>query len=140
VLQLSVVADTSGALRKWRIHEPFSGVCPDKRDRVKGMTPEERIRRAKIAAHTSWANTANRADRTAAGTRAFLDRFERQVDPDGTLPPDVRARRAQHAKTAYMLRLAERSARARRRRRAQRMEGASDEKDSDTPDARSCDP
>jgi hypothetical protein len=74
------------------------------------MTPERRRRRARIAAHASWANTADRAARTAAATKAF--RFERQVDPDGLLPEDVRAAMAQHARTAYMLQLAERSAAA----------------------------
>lgn len=80
------------------------------------MTPERRRRRARIAAHTSWANTPDRTARTAAGTKAFLDRFERQVDPDGVLPEDVRAAMAKHARTAYMLQLAERSAAARRRK------------------------
>ena len=80
------------------------------------MTPERRRRRARIAAHASWANTTDRAARTSAGTKAFLDRFERQVDPDGTLPDDVRAAMAQPARTAYMLQLAEKSAAARRRR------------------------
>ncbi|TCB95415.1 hypothetical protein E0H26_19670 [Micromonospora zingiberis] len=36
-----------------------------------GLTPEQRRRRARIAAHVSWANTADRAARTAAGTRAM---------------------------------------------------------------------
>lgn len=81
-----------------------------------GMTPQQRRRRARIAAHASWANTADRAARTAAGTKAFLDRFEQQVDPEGVLPEETRAAMAKHARTAYMLQLAERSAAARRRR------------------------
>ncbi|WP_204292723.1 hypothetical protein [Micromonospora gifhornensis] len=84
--------------------------------RPAGLTPEQRRRRARIAAHVSWANTADRAARTAAGTKAFLDRFERQVDPDGTLPAEVRSVMAQHARKAYMLQLAERSAAARKDR------------------------
>jgi hypothetical protein len=80
------------------------------------MTADQRRRRARIAAHASWAKTADRAARTAAGTKAFMDRFEQQVDPTGTLPDEVRAAMAQHARTAYMLQLAERSAAARRRR------------------------
>jgi hypothetical protein len=80
------------------------------------MTPQQRRRRARIAAHASWANTADRAARTAAGTKAFLDRFEHQVDPEDALPEEVRAAMAKHARTAYMLQLAERSAAARRRR------------------------
>ncbi|GAA3948417.1 hypothetical protein [Actinoplanes auranticolor] len=83
-----------------------------------GLTPQQRKRRARIAAHASWAATANRAARTASGTQAFLRRFERQVDPDNTLPEDVRTAMALHARTAYMLQLAEKSAAARRRKRA----------------------
>jgi hypothetical protein len=79
------------------------------------MTPEQRRRRAGIAAHVSWANTTDRAARTAAGTKAFLDRFERQVDPDGLLPDDVRAAMAQHAIRAFGVAGAERPAAARRR-------------------------
>lgn len=80
------------------------------------MTPEQRRRRARIAAHASWANTADRTARTSSGTKAFLDRFEHQVDPEGALPEEVRAAMAQHARLAYMLQLAEKSAAARRRR------------------------
>jgi hypothetical protein len=81
-----------------------------------GLTRQQRQRRARIAAHMSWANTADRKARTAAGTQAFLKRFERQVDPKAVLPDEVRSVMAQHARRAYMLQLAERSAAARRRR------------------------
>jgi hypothetical protein len=97
------------------LHQP-----PDSQGRpAAGMTPQQRRRRARIAAHVSWANTTDRTARTAAGTKAFLDRFERQVDPDGVLPADLRTVMAQHARKAYMLRLAERSAAARQRRQTQ---------------------
>ena len=52
---------------------------------------------------------------TAPARRAFLARFENQVDPDRQLPADERARRAEAAKRAYMLSLAQRSAASRRR-------------------------
>jgi hypothetical protein len=78
------------------------------------MTARRRSRRARIAAHASWANTADRAGRTAAGTRAFFARFEREVDPLGVLEPEVREVMARHARKVYMLRLAERSAEVRR--------------------------
>lgn len=80
------------------------------------LTAPQRQRRARIAAHQSWANTDDRTARTRPGTRAFLRRFERQVDPLGVLSDKERVVRARHARTAYMLQLAERSARARRRR------------------------
>lgn len=79
--------------------------------------PEDRSLIARIAAHVSWANTPDRAARTARGRAAFLDRFDRQVDPDGTLPPAERARRAENARRAYFSALALRSAQARRRNR-----------------------
>ena len=88
-------------------------------EQVSGMTPEQRRRRARIAAHVSWANTADRTARTSPGTTAFLARFERLVDPDGALPADVRSTMARHARTAYMLQLAERSVAARRPRTEQ---------------------
>ena len=69
-----------------------------------------------IAAHISWAKTADRRARTQPGRDKFLERFEREVDPDGTLPPAERRQRAEHAKKAYMLRLAKRSALRRRDR------------------------
>jgi hypothetical protein len=48
----------------------------------------------------------------------MLDKFEEQVDPDGTLPPAERAKRAEHARKAHFKRLALKSARARSSRRA----------------------
>ena len=35
-----------------------------------------------------------------------MERFEREVDPGGVLSPQERAKRADHAMTAYMKRLA----------------------------------
>jgi hypothetical protein len=46
----------------------------------------------------------------------MLERFEREVDPDGTLPPAERAKRAEYARKAYFQRLALKSAQVRRRR------------------------
>lgn len=75
---------------------------------------EQRALRARLAAHTSWANTADPTARTEPARRAFDSRFEREVDPDGTLAPAERARRAESARKAYFLRLAYKSAAARR--------------------------
>lgn len=76
--------------------------------------------RGRIAAHMSWARTENRSARTARARQAFLDRFEREADPDGTLPDDVRTARAEHLRKAHFTRLAlaSKEARARRARRA----------------------
>lgn len=80
------------------------------------LSPSERTLRARLAAHESWARTEDRVARTAPGNRALLDRFEREVDPEGRLDPVERAKRARNAKTAYFTRLALKSAQARRKR------------------------
>ncbi len=81
------------------------------------LSPAERSLRAALASHSSWANTADAAARTAPARRAALERFEKQVDPDGTLPPDERTRRAEHAKRAFFLGLALKSAQVRSKRK-----------------------
>lgn len=80
------------------------------------LTPTERSLRGRLGALTSWANTEDRTARTKPGTDAFNARFEREVDPDGVLDPDERAKRAEFARRAHMTRLAFASAKARRRR------------------------
>ena len=82
------------------------------------VDPDERRLLARAAVHQSWANTSDRSARTAPARAAALGRFEREVDPDGVLPPAERARRAEHAKNAYFYKLALKSARARRERAA----------------------
>lgn len=72
--------------------------------------------RARIAAYSKWAKTSDATSATAPARRAFHARFEREVDPEGLLPPDVRARMADAAKKAYYKRLAYKSAKKRRRR------------------------
>lgn len=79
-------------------------------------THDDRVLQARIAVHTSWAQTPDRAARTAKARAALTSKFERQVDPDGVLPPKERARRAEHARKAHFARLALKSAKARRRR------------------------
>ena len=68
-----------------------------------------------IAAEISWSRTEDRGARTRPAREKFLQRFEQEVDPDGRLPPNERRLRAEHAKRAYMLMLAKRSAAVRRR-------------------------
>ena len=69
---------------------------------------------ARIAAHESWANTSDRASRTAKARAALLAKFEDEVDPEKTLPPAERARRAESKRKAYFQRLALKSVQARR--------------------------
>jgi hypothetical protein len=82
------------------MHEPSS-------DKAK------RVLRARMAAHALHARVTDPASHTAPARKAFLSRFEREVDPDGVLDPQDRARRAEHAKKAYFLRLAAASSKAR---------------------------
>ena len=69
---------------------------------------------ARIGAEISWSRTSDRSARTRPAREKFLQRFEREVDPEGVLPVDERRLRAEHAKRAYMLRLAKRSVAARK--------------------------
>lgn len=80
------------------------------------LSPVERRLVGEIGAHTSWERTEDRPARTANARKTFLNRFDKQVDPDGTLLPAERARRSDHARKAYFARLALKSAQARRRR------------------------
>jgi hypothetical protein len=84
----------------------------------RNLTPAERTLRSQIAAHESWANTEDRTARTAKARKALDDKFERQVDPDGILPPAERAKRAEHARKAHYLRMALKSAATRRARKS----------------------
>lgn len=77
-------------------------------------TPEQRHLQTRIAAHIKWAQT-DPVQGTEKARQAALDRFEKQVDPDLQLEPAERARRAEHAKKAYFLGLALKSATARKK-------------------------
>lgn len=92
---------------------------------------EDRVLRARIAAHVLHAQISDEAAHTAPARAAFLSRFEREVDPDGVLDPQERARRAEHAKKAYFLKLAlaSRKARAAKRRTntSRKPDGGNDE-------------
>lgn len=80
------------------------------------LTPQQRVIRAQIAAARLHATHDSR-EVTAPARQAFMARFEEEVDPGGTLPPEERQRRVEHAKRAYFLKLAFRSSKARRLRR-----------------------
>lgn len=79
-------------------------------------TPVERRLRAQAHAHKSWAQTENRSARTLPARLALLEKFERQVDPEGKLLPGERAKRAENARKAFYAELALKSAQARRQR------------------------
>ena len=67
--------------------------------------PEEMARRGRIGAHVTHSRHDAR-ELTSPARAAFLTTFEKQVDPDGVLPPDERRRRVTHARKAHMARLA----------------------------------
>ncbi len=81
------------------------------------LSPSERMHRAQMAAHTRWAQCDDRTAATEPARRAAQARWDREVDPDGVLSPQERARRAESAKKAHMARMAFNSAKARRLRR-----------------------
>jgi len=81
---------------------------------------DRRVLQARMAAHLLHARIADPAAHTAPARAAFMSRFEREVDPEGVLEPAERARRAEHAKKAYFLRLALASRKARAAKRGQR--------------------
>jgi hypothetical protein len=78
------------------------------------LAQNERILRARLAAHAQHAQHDSRKT-TAAARSKFLQRFEDEVDPDRTLPEAERLKRAEHARKAHMYRLALASAKARRK-------------------------
>jgi len=93
-----------------------SGASVHRRRQQPSLTPAERTLRARVGAHARHAQHDSQ-QATANARAAFLDRFEREADPDGTLSPQERRRRAAHLRSAYFARLALASAQARRSRR-----------------------
>jgi hypothetical protein len=80
------------------------------------LTPEQRHMRATIAASDRWASE-DPAEQGQRMRRGFLEKFEREVDPEGQLPPAERERRARSALRAHMIRLAFASSKARAARK-----------------------
>lgn len=84
-------------------------------------TTSEHALASKLGAHLSWANTEDRAARTAPARRAMLNKFENLADPNGQLTPCERAKRAESLRKAHYAQMALRSAQARRRRGVQQL-------------------
>ncbi len=84
------------------------------------LTPEQRILRARLAAHARWAQPVDRAAALANATAASparLSYWEAKVDPDGALDPTIRAQAAESARKAHFARLAFESSRVRQARK-----------------------
>jgi hypothetical protein len=80
------------------------------------MDPADRKLRARLAAHTSWAKTADPAGRTANARKAAASKFEtqaRELHPDGD--DELIARTAEHLRKAHFARLGMKSGAARRK-------------------------
>lgn len=87
----------------------------------KSLTDEQRVMRARVAAHESWANTENRAARATQGHKASpasVDYWLERVDPDGTMTDETRRQAAESKRDAYMTRLALNASKARTRKGA----------------------
>ncbi|WP_405805649.1 hypothetical protein OG729_10165 [Streptomyces sp. NBC_00210] len=93
---------------------------PDPLTERTGLNAGQRRLRAQIAADTLWSKTEDPSAHTAPARAAFNDRFEREVDPDGSLTSAERARRAEYARKAYFARLALKSSQARAAKTAAR--------------------
>ena len=79
-----------------------------------GASPEVRKQVARLGAHGLHASH-DAKETTEPARRAFLQRFEDEVDPDRIFPDAERLRRAEHARKLYFGRLALKSAQARRK-------------------------
>lgn len=113
------------AMRKWWEFGEWFRAEPESlalmKSIVDGHEPEDfiiyadrskstRRMRSKIAAHESWANTTDRAARTAPARQALEQKFLDMADGD--------PQRAESLRKAHFQRLALKSAEARRRKRA----------------------
>ena len=78
--------------------------------------PADRVLQGRIGAFRLHA-THDPRETTRNARRAFLDSFERRVDPHGVLPAPERQRRADYARRAHFAQLARLSALKRRSRR-----------------------
>ena len=83
---------------------------------ARNMSPEQRRLRAQIAANTRWSKYMAREDQAAAARSAIFARLEREVDPEGLLPPDQRAALARSAARRMSARMNAAKARKRTRR------------------------
>jgi hypothetical protein len=85
---------------------------------VAASSSDDRVLIARIAAAERWARERDRTAATEMARRGLIAKFEREVDPDGTLDPAERARRVEHLRRAQLLRASRAAAAARRSRRS----------------------
>ncbi len=85
---------------------------------MSGTSPH--VLAGRIGGHARAKNISDMPAAMEPAWRGQMARFEREVDPDGTLPADERTRRAKSAQREQMARLALRSHTARRKAREAR--------------------
>lgn len=81
------------------------------------MTPEQRSMRSRLGAHAKWAQTEDRTAATEKLRRGFIEKLEREVDPDGSMDPAKRARLVENKRKEHYARMSLASSRARAKRR-----------------------
>ncbi|MCK9921228.1 hypothetical protein MXD61_04805 [Frankia sp. AgPm24] len=88
--------------------------------------PDPTTRRlvAQIGGNARVRQAVSPQEMTAPARAAFLARFEREVDPDGTLPPDERVTKARAALREQMARVSLARVQSSTRRRAEAAGGA----------------
>ena len=82
------------------------------------MTPAERRLAGQQGAHKRWAYTDDRTAATAPARAGLWAKFERQVDPDGLLAPEERAKRAESLWKAHFAAMARKSIQTRKKRKS----------------------
>jgi hypothetical protein len=79
-----------------------------------------RVLVARIAAHARWAKTADRTTVAQKGQQGLRARFEREIDPDGSLSRADRARLDARVDSALKAHMASLSLIAQRKRKRKR--------------------
>lgn len=83
------------------------------------MTPAERAIAGRLGAYVSWANTPDRAKRTAPARRGLDAKFDRMViEAHGELPPAEHAKCAEAFRAAHYAEMTLKSVQARKQRAA----------------------
>lgn len=78
----------------------------------------ERSLHAQAASLTYWSRVPNRTAATQPLRDGFVRKLELQVDPDGVLEPQERARRVEMARRAHLANASRLAAKARREKAA----------------------
>lgn len=84
------------------------------------MTPAERSLRASAASLTYWSQVPDRELAMKPLRDGFRRKLEQQVDPDGVLAPEERARRAEFARRAHLANASRLGVKSRRERAAKK--------------------